>query len=66
MATLNTAYRAKHDFPFILCVPRHTKASLFENFEQRLHRASDLELQEALAQIEIITRLRLERLLQVT
>jgi 2-oxo-4-hydroxy-4-carboxy-5-ureidoimidazoline decarboxylase len=66
MTSLNASYRTKHGFPFIICVPQHTKVSLFENFEQRLHGDSHQELREALAQIEIITRLRLERLLQVT
>jgi 2-oxo-4-hydroxy-4-carboxy-5-ureidoimidazoline decarboxylase len=66
ITALNAAYRTKHGFPYIVCVPLQTKASLLANFEQRLQHDSDAEMQEALAQIKLITKLRLERLLQAS
>ncbi|KQP48656.1 2-oxo-4-hydroxy-4-carboxy-5-ureidoimidazoline decarboxylase [Pseudorhodoferax sp. Leaf274] len=56
---LNTAYRARFGFPFILCIKRHTRISALAAFEARL--AGDLrtELANTLAEIGRITRLRL-------
>lgn len=59
---LNARYRARHGFPFIIAVRRHTKASIFSEFSRRLDNDSETELQECLAQIFVITRLRLHAL----
>ncbi len=56
---LNAAYLQRFGFPFILCVTRHTRASILANFTRRLTNERDLELQTALAEIGLITRLRL-------
>jgi 2-oxo-4-hydroxy-4-carboxy-5-ureidoimidazoline decarboxylase len=56
---LNAAYLERFGFPFILCVTRHTRASILANFRRRLENARDVELQTALAEIAMITRLRL-------
>ena len=56
---LNAAYRAKFGFPFILCVSRHTRASVLRVFEKRLLNDRATELAQALAEIGLITRLRL-------
>ena len=56
---LNAAYRAKFGFPFILCVSRHTRASVIRVFEKRLLNDRATELNEALSEIGFITRLRL-------
>ena len=57
---LNSAYRARHGFPFIVCVGQHTKQSLFAAFERRTGNNRETELPEALSQVEAITRLRLD------
>lgn len=56
---LNAAYRDKFDFPFIICVRRHTRDSILSNFEQRLENDAETERKTALGEIRLITRLRL-------
>ena len=56
---LNAAYSARFGFPFILCVTRHTRASILANFTRRLNNTQEEEMQTALAEIGMITRLRL-------
>ncbi|WP_286532513.1 2-oxo-4-hydroxy-4-carboxy-5-ureidoimidazoline decarboxylase [Variovorax sp. J31P179] len=60
---LNAAYAAKHGFPFIIAVLKNTRSQIFEALRTRLERDTDTELDAALEQISIITRLRLGRLL---
>jgi 2-oxo-4-hydroxy-4-carboxy-5-ureidoimidazoline decarboxylase len=57
---LNAAYRERFEFPFIICVRRHTRASILAEFERRLKNDPPAELAAALAEIGHITRLRLE------
>lgn len=59
---LNAAYLARHGFPFIVCVGNHSKKSIFQHFERRLGNSAEDEMQEALAQVAEITRIRLEAL----
>ncbi len=56
---LNTAYREKFGFPFIVCVRRHTCGSILRQFERRLAHDADAECEAALHEIGLITRLRL-------
>jgi 2-oxo-4-hydroxy-4-carboxy-5-ureidoimidazoline decarboxylase len=64
--TLNEAYAKQHGFPFIVCVRHYTREGIFSAFERRLHRSTQEELDEALAQIAAITRGRLNaRLLHI-
>ncbi len=56
---LNTAYRQRFGFPFIICVRRHTRDSILDSFERRLSNNPDEERAAALAEIGLITRLRL-------
>lgn len=56
---LNTAYRAKHGFPFIVCVKLHNRASILAAMRERLDQDSDAELDEAMTQVGLISRLRL-------
>jgi 2-oxo-4-hydroxy-4-carboxy-5-ureidoimidazoline decarboxylase len=57
---LNDEYRAKFGFPFILCVRRHTKASILREFERRVALDNDAEIDTALAEIHRIVALRLD------
>jgi 2-oxo-4-hydroxy-4-carboxy-5-ureidoimidazoline decarboxylase len=56
---LNAAYRARFDFPFIICVRLTDKAGILTAMEQRLAATRDAELATAIAQIGQIVRLRL-------
>jgi 2-oxo-4-hydroxy-4-carboxy-5-ureidoimidazoline decarboxylase len=56
---LNADYRARFGFPFIVCVRRHTRDSILDNFERRLANSVESERAAALAEIGHITRLRL-------
>jgi 2-oxo-4-hydroxy-4-carboxy-5-ureidoimidazoline decarboxylase len=59
-ARVNAAYRERFGFPFIICVRRHTRASILDEFERRLRYDPEIELANALAEIGHITRLRLD------
>lgn len=59
---LNAAYRARFSLPFIICVRRHSRDSIFANFERRLGNAPDTELAGALTEIDRIAALRLAAL----
>lgn len=65
ITVLNTSYLARHGFPFIVCVGNHTKKSIFLEFERRLGNSAENEMQEALAQVSEITRIRLQALFPV-
>ena len=56
---LNSAYRKKHGFPFIICVKVNDRASILAAMRARLDRDSDAELDEAMTQVGLISRLRL-------
>lgn len=57
--SLNTAYRAKHGFPFIICVKLNDKGSILSAMRARGDQDSDAELDEAMTQVGLISRLRL-------
>ncbi|HLO47736.1 MAG TPA: 2-oxo-4-hydroxy-4-carboxy-5-ureidoimidazoline decarboxylase [Kamptonema sp.] len=56
---LNQAYQEKFGFPFIVAVRNHTKTSIVEAFERRLQNSADVEMQEAIAEINQIAQFRL-------
>jgi 2-oxo-4-hydroxy-4-carboxy-5-ureidoimidazoline decarboxylase len=55
---LNDAYKAKFGFPFVVCVRRHTRDSVLQQFERRLQHDASAEFATALQEITYITRLR--------
>ncbi len=59
---LNTAYREKFGFPFIVAVRNHSKKSILDRFANRLDNAPDKEIETALDEIGAITRMRLDDL----
>jgi 2-oxo-4-hydroxy-4-carboxy-5-ureidoimidazoline decarboxylase len=63
-SALNAAYREKFGFPFIICVRLQTKASILAAFEARLERDAAAEQAEAIAQIGLIAKLRLQDLME--
>ena len=57
---LNSAYVAKHGFPFIIAVKDHDKAGILRAFTARIANETPVEFQTACTQVERIARLRLE------
>ncbi|WP_422000578.1 2-oxo-4-hydroxy-4-carboxy-5-ureidoimidazoline decarboxylase [Reyranella sp.] len=55
---LNDAYKARFEFPFIVCVRRHTRESILAQFERRLANDAAAERAAAMREIFFITRLR--------
>ena len=60
---LNSAYTAKHGFPFIIAVRDNTKASILAAFETRIANPTETEFATACAQVERIAELRLKAIL---
>ena len=58
---LNEAYRKKFGFPFIICVRRHGKESIFRQFEARLSSNAASEHATALDEVVRIAALRLDQ-----
>jgi OHCU decarboxylase len=56
---LNSAYKAKFGFPFILAVKGKGRAEILQNFEQRIHNEPDVEFRTALNEVHKIALLRL-------
>ena len=57
---LNSAYREKFGFPFIICVRLTDKAGILAAMQNRLANDRDTEIATAIEQIGEIVRLRLE------
>jgi len=62
MTRLNAAYRARHGFPFIVCVRHYTKAGILFELARRTALDTERERSEALNQVAAITRIRLAAL----
>jgi 2-oxo-4-hydroxy-4-carboxy-5-ureidoimidazoline decarboxylase len=58
---LNTACQSKFGIPFIVCVRRHTKDSILNEFERRLAQDRAVALDTALVEIFRIAALRLDQ-----
>ncbi len=56
---LNTAYRRKFGFPFVMAVRNSTRAQILAAFESRLENDYDEEFETALLEIHKIARMRL-------
>ncbi len=57
---LNTAYRARHAMPFIICVRLTNKAGILAAMEARIAHDTPTEVATAIAEIGKIVKLRLE------
>jgi 2-oxo-4-hydroxy-4-carboxy-5-ureidoimidazoline decarboxylase len=66
MSELNAAYRKKFGFPFIIAVRMHTKEGILFEFNRRLHNDTQTEFANDLQNVYIITRLRLNKLLDAS
>ncbi len=56
---LNAAYGAKFGFPFIICARLNDKTSILSAMARRLAHDPQIEIDEAIAQIGLISQLRL-------
>jgi OHCU decarboxylase len=61
---LNSAYRERFGFPFIICVRENTKETILESFERRLRNDPTQEQMAALVEIAKIANLRLLELVE--
>lgn len=61
---LNSAYREKFSFPFVIAVKGHDKESILAALEDRLENGKEEEVGRSLEEIAKIARFRLEALLQ--
>jgi 2-oxo-4-hydroxy-4-carboxy-5-ureidoimidazoline decarboxylase len=59
---VNHAYRAKFGFPYIVCVRRHTKASILRDFERRLPNDATTEVATSIREVCRIAALRIDQL----
>jgi 2-oxo-4-hydroxy-4-carboxy-5-ureidoimidazoline decarboxylase len=59
---VNTAYRDKFGFPYIVCVRRHTRDSILRDFETRVRNIAKTETRRAIEEIGRISALRLDQL----
>jgi OHCU decarboxylase len=55
----NAEYRAKFDFPFVICARENKKAAILAAFRRRLANSREQEIATALGEIAKIARLRL-------
>ena len=60
--SLNSAYVAKHGFPFIIAVRDHTKTEILNAFQSRIDNETATEIDTACKQVERIAELRLKDL----
>lgn len=56
---LNAAYRERFGFPFVICVRLNDKASILWAMQARLSHDREAEIAEAIAQVGLISKLRL-------
>ena len=63
---LNSSYKARFGFPFIIAVREHTKDGILSEFERRLENSDEEEFRQALCEIAKIARFRLDGRLKHT
>ena len=66
ISDLNAAYKKKFGFPFIIAVRMHTKEGILFEFNRRLKNETQTEFANDLENVYIITRLRLNKLLDAS
>jgi 2-oxo-4-hydroxy-4-carboxy-5-ureidoimidazoline decarboxylase len=66
ISDLNAAYKKKFGFPFIIAVRMHTKEGILFEFNRRLQNDTQTEFANDLQNVYIITRLRLNKLLDAS
>jgi len=59
---LNSEYKDKFGFPFIIAVKNKNKIEILTSFRKRIFSAKDIEFNEAIEQVKKIANLRLEEI----
>ena len=59
---MNSAYRSRFGFPFVVCVREHTRESILASFAERLGNDADSERRTAIREVVKIVALRLDGL----
>ena len=62
LQSLNRAYNERHGFPFIIAVRANTRQQIFEAIRARTSQTTEVERRAALEQIGLITRARIDAL----
>lgn len=66
LVQLNTEYRLKFDFPFVICVRQSKKIEkILDGFHQRLPNSRDIEIINGINEVKKICRLRLENIIDL-
>ncbi|MGZ5870881.1 MAG: 2-oxo-4-hydroxy-4-carboxy-5-ureidoimidazoline decarboxylase [Bradyrhizobium sp.] len=60
------AYKGKFGFPFIIAVRMHTKEGILFEFKRRLQNDTQTEFANDLQNVYVITRLRLNKMLDAS
>jgi 2-oxo-4-hydroxy-4-carboxy-5-ureidoimidazoline decarboxylase len=66
ISELNAAYKKKFGFPFIIAVRMYTKEGILFEFSRRLQNDTQTEFANDLQNVYVITRLRLNKLLEAS
>ena len=66
ISDLNAAYKKKFGFPFIIAVRMHTKEGILFEFNRRLQNETQTEFANDLQNVYVITKLRLNKLLDAS
>jgi 2-oxo-4-hydroxy-4-carboxy-5-ureidoimidazoline decarboxylase len=66
VSDLNASYKKKFGFPFIIAVRMHTKEGILFEFNRRLQNDTQTEFANDLQNVYVITRLRLNKLLEAS
>ena len=61
---LNTQYREKFGFPFVICARENKKDAILAGFANRIKNSRETEIETALLEISKIARLRLQEIVE--
>jgi 2-oxo-4-hydroxy-4-carboxy-5-ureidoimidazoline decarboxylase len=64
ITALNSAHATKFGFPFIIAARRHNKDQILAEFARRIDNSIDTELAACLDQVYVITRIRVDDLIE--
>lgn len=64
ISALNAAHAQKFGFPFIIAARLNNKAQIFSAFEARMQSSTDAERMACLEQVYVITRIRIDDLIE--
>ena len=66
LCNLNTKYKEKFGFPFVICARMNEKKSIIEGLKVRYHHTVETEIQNAIQEVMKISKLRFQDIVQST